>query len=31
VGSCGYVFLPLLGFPILQPLVCYWTLLDDSL
>jgi hypothetical protein len=31
VGACGYVFLPLLGFPILQPLICYWTLLEDSL
>ena len=31
VGGCGYVFLPLLGFPILQPLICYWTLLEDSL
>lgn len=31
VGGCGYVFLPLLGFPILQPLVCYWTLQEDSL
>jgi hypothetical protein len=31
VGSCGYVFLPLLGFSILQPLVCYRTLLEDSL
>ena len=31
IGSCGYVFLALLGFAILQPLVCYWTLLEDSL
>jgi hypothetical protein len=30
IGGCGYVFLPLLGFPILQPIICYWTLLEDS-
>lgn len=29
IGSCGYAFGPLLGFTILQPYVCYWTLLED--
>ena len=30
-GNCGYVFLPLLGFALVQPFICYWTLLEDSL
>lgn len=29
-GSCGYLFLQLFLFAILQPLICYWSLLIDS-
>lgn len=29
-GHCGYVFGPLLIFTLFQPLICYYTLLQDS-
>jgi hypothetical protein len=29
-GSCGYIILQILFYAIIQPLVCYWTLLQDS-
>jgi len=30
IGACGYVFGPLLLFALVQPLLCYWSLLQDS-
>lgn len=30
VGSCGYIILQIVFFALFQPLVCYWTLLQDS-
>jgi hypothetical protein len=30
IGTCGYIFGPLLLFTLLQPFVCYWALLQDS-
>jgi hypothetical protein len=30
VAACGYLFATLLLFAVFQPLVCYWTLLQDS-
>jgi hypothetical protein len=30
LGSCGYILATVLLFAVFQPLVCYWTLLQDS-
>lgn len=30
IGTCGYIFFSLILFSIFQPLLCYWTLLQDS-
>lgn len=30
IAACGYLFATLLLFAIFQPLICYWTLLQDS-
>jgi hypothetical protein len=30
IGTCGYIFGPLLIFPLAQSFVCYWALLQDS-
>lgn len=30
LGSCGYIFATVVLFAVFEPLVCYWTLLQDS-
>lgn len=29
-GACGYIFISLGVFSVFQPIICYWTLLQDS-